>query len=378
MRADCGHHRSRIVAVGLTAWLTAGASSVALAAPSPGGAVDGSVTVAGLVITEVAMPVTSPVAGSLAAVRVTVRNDTARSLVNVAIGVSGASHTPALVASLASGDSAAATVPVWFCASGRSDLSITAVDQSATVTAPPSALPVSVSAGPGCVGDPSVDRSVIRVSRAADRIGPAQLDGRVAAGTIYMFVDPASPLIAGRGVVRRVEFAIDRRSAGTDFRVPFDFLRSPRTAATGFDTTVLADGSHIVTATIVFADGTRRTDTATFIVDNRAAAKVLQYSLSVDRSRAIVLDGASLGGTRAYLFVGPTAPIAGANVAFLLDNRLIKVESVAPYDMGGTARDGTARPVALTGLRRGTYTITVEYRFRGGPTIRQQATFTRP
>ena len=49
-----------------------------------------------------------------------------------------------------------------------------------------------------------------------------------------------------------------------------------------------------------------------------------------------------------------------------------------PYDLGGTARNGDARPFTLTGLRRGTHTISVEFRLPGGVTITQRASFTRP
>jgi hypothetical protein len=348
-------------------------------AEGPGGSVDGSVTVAALVVTAVTPPATPPAAGDLVTVRVQVRNDLPRPVTTVAVGITGAVSAGATVPTLAAGQTADVALPVWFCGAGATTITATAIglDGSNPVSAAPSQSTVPVGAGPGCPSDPSVDRFPIRVSAAPDRSNPIPLDGRIVSGIIHVFVDPANPaLVATR--INRVEFRLDGRALITENSAPFDLARSRGSSARGLDSTLLTNGTHTVTAVVRLRNGTTQRSTATFIVDNGPFAKSIRYSPSPDRSAAQPLDGATLPGRETFIFVGPTTAVADASVYMFRNGRLIRVESAAPYDLGGTARNGDARPFTLTGLRRGTHTITVEFRLPGGVTITQRASFTRP
>jgi hypothetical protein len=349
------------------------------AAQSPGGSVDGSVTVAALVITTITPPATPPAAGDLVTVRVQIRNDLPRPVTALGVGITGAVSAGATVPTLAAGQTIDVALPVWFCTAGATSIAATAtgLDGANPVSATPGQSTVPVGAGPGCASDPSVDRFPIRVSTAPDRSDPIPLDGRIVSGTIYVFVDPANPALATTRI-RRVEFRLDGRALITENSAPFDLARSRGSSARGLDTTLLTNGTHTVTAVVRLRNGTTQRSTATFIVDNGQLAKTIQFSTSPNRSAPQPLDGATLTGRQVYIFVSPTSPVVGASVYFFRNNRLNRVEGFAPYDFASTARDGTARPFTLTGLRRGIHNITVEFRLPGGVTITQRASFTRP
>jgi hypothetical protein len=356
----------------------AGAHAVAHA-EGPGGSVDGSVTVAALVVTAVTPPATPPAAGDLVTVRVQVRNDLPRPVSALAVGITGAVTAGATVPTLAAGQTADVALPVWFCTAGPTIITAaaTGLDGGGPVSAAPSQSTVPVGAGPGCPSDPSIDRFPIRVSAAADRSNPIPLDGRIVGGIIHVFVDPANPALAATRI-NRVEFRLDGRALVTENSAPFDLARSRGSSARGLDSTLLTNGTHTVTAVVRLRNGTIHRSTATFIVDNGPLVKSIRYSSTPDRSTPQPLDGASLTGRQTYIFVSPTTRVADASVYMFRNGRLIRVETVAPYDLGGTARNGDARPFSLTGLRRGTHTITIEYRLPGGVTITQRASFTRP
>ncbi len=369
--------RASIVAVALIIPLV-GTHAVA-AAEGPGGAVDGSVTVAALVVTAITPPTTQPAAGDLVTVRVQVRNDLPRPVSALAVGIAGAVSTGATVPIVAPGQTVDVALPVWFCIAGPTAITATAsgLDEGSPVAAAPGQSSVSVGAGPGCPSDPSVDRFPIRVSAAPDRSNPIPLDGRLVGSVVHVFVDPANPVLVGTRI-SRVEFRFDGRALIADSSAPYDLARNRGTVARGLDTTLLANGTHTVTAVVRLRDGATQSSTATFIVDNGPLAKSVRYSTSPDRSASQPLDGATLNGRQVYIFVSPTTPVVDASVYFFRNGRLNRVESQIPYDFAGTARNGDAKPFTLTGLRRGTPTITVEFRLPGGVTITQRASFTRP
>jgi hypothetical protein len=369
--------RAALIAVTVTMSLIT--SEPGTAADGTGGEVDGSVTVAALVVTGVTPPVTLPRAGDLVTVRVQVRNDLARPISALGVDITGAVSAGATLATLAAGQTAELALPVWFCTAGPTTITATAsgLDGASPVEGMPGQSTVPVGAGPGCASDPSVDRFPIRVSTSPDRSNPIPLDGRLVGGIVHVFVDPANPALAATRI-RQVEFRIDGGRLITEKVAPFDLARTRGSSARGLDTTLLTNGTHTVSAVVRLRNGTTQPSTATFIVDNGASAKSISYSNSPDRSASQPLDGATLTGRQIYIFVSPTTPVVGATVWFFRNGRLIRVESRIPYDLGGTARNGDARPFALTGLRRGTHTITVEFRLPGGVTITQRASFTRP
>lgn len=349
------------------------------AAEGTGGSVDGSVTVAALVVTGVTSPSVPPAAGDLVTVRVQVRNDLPRPVSALAVGIGGAVTAGATVPNVAPGQTVEVALPVWFCVAGSTNITATAsgLDGGSPVAAAPGQSTVTVATGPGCPSDPSVDRFPIRVSAAPDRSNPIPLDGRLVGGIVHVFVDPANPSLAGTRI-SRVEFRLDGRALISDSSAPYDLARNRGRVARGLDTTLLANGTHTVTAVVRLRNGRTQRSTATFIVDNGQLAKTIQYSTSPNRSAAQPLDGATVTGRQAYIFISPTTPVVGASVYFFRNGRLNRVESQIPYDFAGTARNGDARPLTLTGLRRGAHAITVEFRLPGGVTITQRASFTRP
>ena len=371
--------RAALIAAASLVPLLTSVAAATVAADGPGGSVDGSVAVAALVVTTVAPPATPPRAGDHVSVRVRVRNDLPRPVSAVAVAVTGAVSVGASVATLAAGVTTEVSMPVWFCTAGSTSISVTAsgLDGAAPFGGAPGQSTVVVGSGPGCPTDPSVDRFPIRVSASPDRSNPTPLDGRLTGGIVHVFVDPAHPTLAASRV-GRVQFRLDGGREITENSAPFDLARTQGRSARGLDTTMLANGTHTVTAVVRLRDGATQRSTATFIVDNGSSAKSINYSTASERSGSRSLDGATLGGRQVYVFVGPATRIVGASVAFSVDGRLVRVESQAPYDLSGTARNGAARPFVLTSLRRGAHTVTVEFRLPGGMTITQKASFIRP
>lgn len=87
-----------------------------------------------------------------------------------------------------------------------------------------------------------------------------------------------------------------------------------------------------------------------------------------DRSSPVVLEGASLSG-QAYIFVKP-GRAAISEVQFTLDpdsdSSRQQIERYAPYDFGGTNSDGTAWPLDVSTLAKGTHMMTAVIKFSGG------------
>ena len=369
------------------AWLATALAVLLVAAPAApiaaegsGGSIDGSVSVAALVITEVVGPPNVPSAGDLTTITVRVRNDLQRAVHSLTVDTAGAVSAGATRTTIAAGQTLDVLVPVWFCTTGPTQFTVTAIalDGTSRVVAPPVAGQVDVAARPGCPHDPEVDGLPIRSSNSPDRSAPGPLDGRIVSGVAHVIVDPANPAVSGRRGIRRVEFRLDERRLRIDRAAPFDLAGNHRTSARGFDTTLLADGTHNVRTVVTFRDGSTQSFLAHFVVANGASAKTIQFSSAADRSAAQPLDGATLASGRVYIFIGPTTEISNASVSFLLDGRLSGFERAVPYDMGGTARNATARAVDLARLRRGIHTITVQFRLPSGITIIQKASFTRP
>jgi hypothetical protein len=109
------------------------------------------------------------------------------------------------------------------------------------------------------------------VSSSPDRSGAVALSGRRLRGRVYVFV----PSDAG---VARARFFLDSASPSrppyhTQAPAPFDLAGSrPDGAARPFDTTVLRNGRHTVTALLGLSDGGSATAQASFSVSNPARA----------------------------------------------------------------------------------------------------------
>ena len=349
-------------------------------AEGPGGSVDGSVTVAALVVTAVTPPATPPAAGDLVTVRVQVRNDLPRPVNALAVGITGAVTAGATVPTLAAGQTADVALPVWFCTAGPTIIIATAtgLDGGSAVSAAPNQSTVAVGAGPGCPSDPSIDRFPIRVSAAADRSNPIPLDGRIVGGIIHVFVDPANPVLAATRI-NRVEFRLDGRALITE---------NFRTVRPRPQPRVIRPWSRLDTAHQRHPHRHRRRPTPQR--HHPALHRDLHRRQRPARQVDPLLHHPGSQGSptprrcHPHRSLGPTSSSAPPpasptpSVYMFRNGRLIRVETTAPYDLGGTARNGDARPFTLTGLRRGTHTVTVEYRLPGGVTITQRASFTRP
>lgn len=94
------------------------------------------------------------------------------------------------------------------------------------------------------------------------RSDPAPLDGATIAGEVYVFLAPG-PMPAERIAV---QFFLDGLEVRTEGNPPYD-LAAGDGAASPFDTTVLASGSHEV-ETVYVVDGVERRATARFDVAN--------------------------------------------------------------------------------------------------------------
>jgi len=114
------------------------------------------------------------------------------------------------------------------------------------------------------------DEYDLLVSTSPDRSSPVQLHAYVASGNIYVYVWPSTG-------IQQVKFFVDSASTPTQTEnsSPYDLKGSPpgtTAVANPFATTVLADGSHSITATVDLRSDTDLNPnlqlTATFTVDN--------------------------------------------------------------------------------------------------------------
>jgi hypothetical protein len=108
-----------------------------------------------------------------------------------------------------------------------------------------------------------------------------------------------------------------------------------------------------------------------------ASAQVL-VSLSADRSAPVAAMGAKVArGSDIYLFVDPAAAIT--RVRFWFGSKKGSpdhIENSAPFDLAGSASDGTANPYTVSGTT-GSFSITVEVTFASGSISTTKVTLQR-
>ena len=244
------------------------------------------------------------------------------------------------------------------CSLGQisSRLSLTAfssclVDVGDSPPAPPPAVPSSVS---------------IVTSGSSDRSGSSGLGGQTVDGTIFISVLPD-------GDVDQVQFFFDGALVSTENVAPFDFLSGTDAAANPFDTNVVADGSHTVTAEILFNNGATDSISATFNVNNSgtAPAPAIVYSDSSDRSGSSSLGGQTVGGN-IFVSVLPDGDVD--QVQYFFDGSFVTTENFSPFDfLGGTV--ATANPFNTNDVTNGAHTISAELLFNDGSTDSISAVF---
>lgn len=249
-----------------------------------------------------------------------------------------------------------------YAAAGARTITVTADDGDGGVTT----RTVSVTVTAAQIG-------TLRVSTSARRTSPTALAGSsfTTDTTIHVFVstNPGSPTI------RRTTFSIDGRPFSTERVAPFDLAGTRLDGrAIGLDLSLLSAGAHEITARVEYTNGRTETLTAPITVTGNGS-RVLMVSTSRDRTNLVPLAGASVTG-RVAIVLGPLDRIDGAiAVSFLVDGRLRRVDTDAPYDLaGGDQR--RADWFDTRGLRRGQHTITATVVLLGGATVTYAATFT--
>ena len=104
------------------------------------------------------------------------------------------------------------------------------------------------------------------------------------------------------------------------------------------------------------------------------AARVAHVSSRTDRGGAVALAGATLSGRVAVFVPGTDAQIR--SVRFSVDGRRLNDEDDAPFDLGGTERNGTATLLPTRLLRDGAHTLTTRVVLADGRVETRDATFT--
>ena len=104
----------------------------------------------------------------------------------------------------------------------------------------------------------------------------------------------------------------------------------------------------------------------------------LAVSINSDRSSAVRLDGSTTKG-KIYVFVRNSKELK--EVAFYLDDpqgtkQPLRTERAAPFDLAGTAADGTAVPYDTTKLPDGSHTIRAVLKWSDGHTSSRRGLFT--
>lgn len=194
----------------------------------------------------------------------------------------------------------------------------------------------------------------------ARMLAETELSGRMA----IWYTPPATASVA------RVRFRVDGTTIRTDATAPFDMVGDAVTTVTGFDTTVLDDGYHTVTAIALGGDGRElERTTAEILVANTTATRTLRYAKVKSRSPSVALAGATIVSGAAHVFLGPSATKAITGLGplqFVLDGVVLDTDAAAPYDVGdgGTATAGAALPSQARA--RGSHTIIARLKLPSG------------
>ncbi|MEX2377992.1 MAG: G8 domain-containing protein [Dehalococcoidia bacterium] len=224
----------------------------------------------------------------------------------------------------------------------------------------------------------------LSVSSSSDRSNAVQLEGESVSGDIHVFT-------SSEGGIGRVTFWIDDPAmAGAPFQVeniaPYDMAGGTTSSANGFDTSLLAEGQHSITALIELGDGGSETVSSSFTVVNEAPGPVdpdtsdnytLSVSVSPNRSGQADLHDRSVSGD-IYIFTSPEDDVR--KVTFWLDDPSMQgepfiVEGRVPFDFAGTEGDMTAKPFDTSTLADGSHSVTALVETNGGDAETVTATF---
>jgi hypothetical protein len=209
------------------------------------------------------------------------------------------------------------------------------------------------------------------LSLSSNRSSPTNLQGSTVAGDIYVFLSPDT------GVSKTRFYIDDPTFTGTPYKIeksaPLDLAgTSTGGLALPFDTTLLTNGSHQISARSELTAGGEEIVHASMTVDNDGSPPPppppppdsdydLRLSLSPNRSAPVDLEGQVVEGD-IYVFVAPESDLKKAQ--FYVDDPGTTstphtIEKGAPYDLGGTESSGAAKPFDATALGQGPHNVTV-------------------
>jgi hypothetical protein len=231
---------------------------------------------------------------------------------------------------------------------------------SITVTAPPSALRLSVA------------DNASRTANVRPLSGAVLTSGVIA----YVFADTVQ-----LQDVRQVSFVLDGVAFSTDKAAPFDFAgttnsRSCKSCvldAYPFESNLLSLGTHHITVSALLRDGSRVAYDASFSVADTTPHSIA-VSTSSTHSAPIALDGATLSGQRFIFLADASDSIAGlSSVVFVLDGKTLGTDSSVPYDAVTMGRNVSALDTRR--LRNGDHRMLVNVQLGGGGEITYTASF---
>ncbi|WP_341936704.1 Kelch repeat-containing protein [Marinimicrobium sp. C2-29] len=143
---------------------------------------------------------------------------------------------------------------------------------------------------------------------------------------------------------------------------------TPFSTNVALDSSALSSGTHNATITVSSSSLNPITIPVTLELNLSSGTYDLMVSLSSDRSAADVLQGQSVLGD-IFVFTAPDSGVS--SVDFYLNDpghagSPYKKEGAAPYDLAGTAYNGSAQPLDTTLLAAGNYTVTAELKLSNG------------
>lgn len=226
----------------------------------------------------------------------------------------------------------------------------------------------------------SAETYTLVVSGSANRSAPEPLHATTQTGWVYVFTQPATG-------VSRVRFYLDDPAmSGTPRQVergaPHDFAGTAQDgSALPFKTGSVPQGQHTITAAVDLSTGGTVVLSATFLVDATSSGPSpyqLMVSPSPDRSSPKPLHGSTAEGD-VHVFTAPDSNVA--RVRFYVDDPGLagtprKIESGSPYDLAGTASNGSALPFDTRTLSQGQHVVTAAVELLSGGTEVASATFT--
>ena len=138
----------------------------------------------------------------------------------------------------------------------------------------------------------------LQVSLTSDRSNAIALHGQTVAGDVYIFTTPDAPEIG------QVRFFIDHQDYHRENSPPYDLVGSSGALALPYDSTLLSDGWHNVTAAVVAADGSTELASATFRIDNFPGPDL------VAPEDVAIVGPTSLDLSTSYTFTATVSPIS--------------------------------------------------------------------